>query len=191
MLVKFCGFTRTADAEWAGRCGISMTGFVHCPDSPRHVDAARMRDLADAAGSSVKKVGVFARCGLDAVRRIAETGFLDYVQVYDDDIFETLRANQACIKACRPRSVEEMRALQTPAAPHLLLADSYHLRLAGGTGVQLESRLLDAAPCLSQIIVAAGLMLKLCPAFLRDTRHWALIFHQVLKARRASRVLKR
>jgi phosphoribosylanthranilate isomerase len=81
--VKFCGMTRRLDAALAAEIGASYVGVVFA-DGPRRVDAEAGREILDAAGSVVKRVGVFGTNDPAEIGRTAAIAHLDVVQLHAD-----------------------------------------------------------------------------------------------------------
>jgi phosphoribosylanthranilate isomerase len=81
--VKFCGMTRPEDAALAAEIGASYIGVVFA-DGPRRVSPAQGRKILDAAGSRVKRVGVFGTNEPDEIARASEEAKLDIVQLHAD-----------------------------------------------------------------------------------------------------------
>ena len=57
--IKICGLTREADVDAAVQAGADAIGFVMYAASPRHVSAARARELALRLPPFVTPVGLF------------------------------------------------------------------------------------------------------------------------------------
>ncbi len=81
--VKFCGMTRPQDAAVASEIGASYIGVVFAA-GPRRVTAAQGRTILDAAGTGVKRVGVFGTNAPDEIGRVSEEARLDVVQLHAD-----------------------------------------------------------------------------------------------------------
>src|SRR6185503_21107892 len=81
--VKFCGMTRPQDAALAAEIGATYVGVVFA-DGPRRVDAVSARRILDAAGDSVKRVGVFGTNDPGAISTTAAEVGLDVVQLHAD-----------------------------------------------------------------------------------------------------------
>jgi len=80
--IKICGLTRRADAELAAELGADYLGFVLYDRSPRFVPVERLAELTRGLPATVKRVGVFVDAPLDFIRRAAEAGGLDIVQLH-------------------------------------------------------------------------------------------------------------
>lgn len=92
--VKFCGMTRPADARAAAAVGARYVGVVFA-ESPRRVGGRLAREILDAAGSGVGRVGVFGRDRIDDMIRLADEARLDVLQLHDGatpDLIERVRA---------------------------------------------------------------------------------------------------
>jgi phosphoribosylanthranilate isomerase len=89
--VKFCGMTRPQDAALAGEIGASYVGVVFA-DGPRRVTPAQGRGILDAAGSTVKRVGVFGTNSPEVIEKASEEARLDIVQLHADPTTEDVRA---------------------------------------------------------------------------------------------------
>jgi phosphoribosylanthranilate isomerase len=81
--VKFCGMTRPQDAALASEIGASYIGVVFA-DGPRRVSASQGREILDAGGSRVRRVGVFGTNVADEIARTSEAAGLDIVQLHAD-----------------------------------------------------------------------------------------------------------
>lgn len=79
--VKFCGITSVDDALAAVQAGADALGFVFAP-SPRQVDAAMVREIADQLPPFVVSVGVFVDEPLEQIRAAVREARLDVVQLH-------------------------------------------------------------------------------------------------------------
>lgn len=87
LIVKVCGITSVADALLCVEAGADMLGLI-LAESPRRVDPAVARIIADEVGGRAELVGVFAQP--QELIDYAKKGLrpLDYYQVYFDPIPE-------------------------------------------------------------------------------------------------------
>jgi phosphoribosylanthranilate isomerase len=81
--VKFCGMTRPLDAALGAEIGASYIGVVFA-EGPRRVTPEAGRTILDAAGNTVKRVGVFGTNAPEEIRRGADSARLDVVQLHAD-----------------------------------------------------------------------------------------------------------
>jgi phosphoribosylanthranilate isomerase len=89
--VKFCGMTRRQDAALAAEIGASYIGVVFA-DGPRRVSPSEGRDILDAAGDGVRRVGVFGNNEPDEIARASEEARLDIVQLHADPTTSDVRS---------------------------------------------------------------------------------------------------
>lgn len=92
--IKICGLRTARDVAAAVQAGADAVGFVFA-ESPRRVDAATARELAETVPPHVLTVGVFRRQPLEEVRALAEESRMRCVQLHGDegsDYFTALRA---------------------------------------------------------------------------------------------------
>jgi len=80
--VKICGVTTPADARLVTQSGADAIGLNFVPGSPRRLEPAAARAVAEAVPTGVVRVGVFAGAGADAIRSIAAAVGLDAVQLH-------------------------------------------------------------------------------------------------------------
>ncbi len=83
--------TRPQDAALAGEIGASYVGVVFA-DGPRRMTATQGRAILDAAGPTVKRVGVFGTNSPDEIGRVSEEARLDVVQLHADPTTADIRA---------------------------------------------------------------------------------------------------
>jgi phosphoribosylanthranilate isomerase len=89
--VKFCGMTRLEDAALGAEIGASYIGVIFA-DGPRCVTPSQGKRILDAAGTTVKRVGVFGTNEPDTIARISEEAHLDIVQLHADPTISDVKA---------------------------------------------------------------------------------------------------
>ena len=163
--VKICGLCRPEDAAAAAAAGATHGGVI------RVEGAARWRLLETAravleAGAGLRRVGVFADAGTDAVRAEAESLGLDVVQLHGEespDEVESLRRGGLEVwKAVKPADTEALlEAVARYAAADLLLVEGSSAAGRGGVGARFDWRILEEAlgalPAGTRVGVAGGL----------------------------------
>src|SRR2546429_9922347 len=82
--VKICGVCTAEDARAAVRAGADFLGLNFWPGSPRHVDVARARAIAESVPGT-PLVGVFVDAPRDLVERVAAEVGLAAVPVHGDE----------------------------------------------------------------------------------------------------------
>jgi phosphoribosylanthranilate isomerase len=83
--------TRPQDAALAGEIGANYVGVVFA-DGQRRVSPAQGREILDAAGSSVKRVGVFGTNSPEEIEKASNDARLDVVQLHADPTAADIRA---------------------------------------------------------------------------------------------------
>jgi phosphoribosylanthranilate isomerase len=80
--IKICGLTRPEDVELACRLGAAYVGFVFSAVSPRRVSLELSRELAQASGPGVVRVGVFVDEEYPFIAKAIEAARLDLAQIH-------------------------------------------------------------------------------------------------------------
>lgn len=154
-LVKVCGLTNLDDARAAFEAGADWLGFVYHTPSPRHVDPARAAEII-AALPGVTAVAVMVAVSPEDALSIARRMGASRVQVH------RAPASWPADFAMPSAIVVPVDAGGTLGAPvpqprHLLMLDTAHAELAGGTG---ETFPWDAAQRIArtrEVLLAGGL----------------------------------
>jgi phosphoribosylanthranilate isomerase len=140
--VKFCGMTRPQDAAIGAEIGASYIGVVFA-DGPRHVTPGQARKIFEAAGKTVKHVGVFGTNDPDEIARTAEESHLDIVQLHNDPMISDVKAIRgkfsgeiwAAIRIAGSHIPHEAEALFESA--DAIVLDARSEKQLGGTGQAL------------------------------------------------------
>jgi phosphoribosylanthranilate isomerase len=162
--VKVCGLTRPADSRAAAELGARYVGVIFA-GGPRRLDAARARDVLDAAGAAVQRVGVFGGSEPSEIARTIREARLDIAQLHDDPSVDDVRAVRdasgakiwAVVRVKGALSVSELHALW--AAADALVLDSKLSGMLGGTGSPFDWIAARAATAdhAAPLVVAGGL----------------------------------
>jgi phosphoribosylanthranilate isomerase len=140
--VKFCGMTRPQDAALAAEIGVNYVGVVFA-EGPRRVTPTQGRTILDAAGPSVRRVGVFGTNAPEEIARASEEARLDVVQLHADPTTADIRAVRnsfggdvwAAIRVAGAHIPAESEMLFTAA--DAIVLDARSERGLGGTGEAL------------------------------------------------------
>jgi phosphoribosylanthranilate isomerase len=140
--VKFCGMMRPQDAALAGEIGATYVGVVFA-DGPRRVTPTQARAILDAAGPSVKRVGVFGTNALDEIAAASDEARLHVVQLHADP-------TPADVRAIKKKFKGEVWAAIRIAGTHIpsdaellfetadaIVLDAHSEQRLGGTGKAL------------------------------------------------------
>lgn len=141
--IKFCGLTRCEDAHEAGVLGAHFAGVIFA-GGPRRLEPAHARDVLDAAGPSVRRVGVFGTAEPRAIADAARTVRLDVVQLHGDPTPDAVRALRDAVDvvvwavvrvAGRPL---RLRLEELEPVVDAIVLDAYVPGQLGGTGVTFD-----------------------------------------------------
>ena len=178
--VKICGVTTPTDARLVAASGADAIGLNFVAGSPRRLEPAAARAVAEAVPAGVVKVGVFAGAGADAIRAIAAEVGLDAVQLHGRLAGAADVDPPALCAALRGLPVIRAVRLEAGAADPLAAARRWLAEAAacgrvpdlvivdaavpagggsgqlGGTGAVVDWAALAAAPPLGVPIVLAG-----------------------------------
>jgi phosphoribosylanthranilate isomerase len=138
--VKFCGLTQPADARAAAEAGAAYAGVIFA-GGPRLVSPTRAAEVLDAAGPTVRRVGVFGAVAGPEIGETARLAGLHVVQLHGDptgdDVDRVRRAFDGQVWAVLRVSGDTL----PPAASSLFAAadgvvlDAHAPGALGGTGV--------------------------------------------------------
>jgi phosphoribosylanthranilate isomerase len=132
-VVKVCGLTRAEDARAALDAGADWLGFVLKGASPRLVDAAAAGDIAAACGAR-EVVAVLVSPWPDDALRLARLARATRVQLHRVDPTAWPADFPLPLVFAVPVEPDGRVAGPLPAERHLVLLDTAHPTLAGGTG---------------------------------------------------------
>jgi phosphoribosylanthranilate isomerase len=178
--VKICGVTTPDDARLVATSGADAIGLNFVPGSPRWLEPAVARAVAEAVPAGVVRVGVFAGAAADEMRAIAAAVGLDAVQLHgrvegstdvDPPALCVALRGLPVIRAVRlePGSSDPLAAARRwlaeatarGRAPDLVLVDAAVSAAGGagglgGTGAVVDWHALSAAEPLGVPLVLAG-----------------------------------
>ena len=167
--IKICGITNVEDAQAATDAGADAIGLNFYEKSPRVIVPETARQMAEAVGNAIAKVGVFADAPASEIVETFDRVGLDWIQLHGDEPPELLAelGDRPVIKAmaCREGGLgrvaeylERCRALDR--LPRAVLIDAYAPGQVGGTGKVVDwDRLADWRETLGGVplVLAGGL----------------------------------
>lgn len=174
--VKICGITRADEASAIVGAGADALGINFWPGSKRFIalDEARhwLRDLA----GTVPRVAVSVNASDDELRRLFDSGVIDWIQLHGDETPDRVRSlTKESLPVFKALGVRDAAMLETAAlfdSPTLLL-DAYAPGVYGGSGETLDWALgTDAVRRWPdrQIVLAGGLTPANVAAAIRQVR---------------------
>jgi phosphoribosylanthranilate isomerase len=154
-VVKVCGITNLEDARAAIADGADWLGFVFHAPSPRHVDPARAADII-AALPGVTAVAVMVATPAEQALALARRIGAVRVQMHrpsagwppDFPLPVTLVV---------PVAADGTLAAPLPDPRHLVMLDTAHAELAGGTGETFPWRAAQRVARERPVMLAGGL----------------------------------
>lgn len=168
--IKICGLTDPRQAREAAKCGADAIGMVFA-ESPRRIDLAQARLIAEALPPLVAKVGVFVNASAEAINDAVAQAQLDYVQLHGDERPEIVAELHApVIRAIRVRDqnwlgdlADWLARADAPARVRAVLLDAYKPGAHGGTGETFnwewvaDAHAMGATKMLPPMILGGGL----------------------------------
>lgn len=187
--IKICGIRTTENALMVARAGVDMIGLNFYAESPRYIEPAAARDLAQRLRTELGAacpmiVGVFVNADADEIRAIAAEVGLDYAQLNGDETAAFVGALPGlAFKAIRPVDEQaariEVAALESTFladadAPSVLL-DAFNPKLYGGTGETASASIAAAVKAAApRMMLAGGLKPENVAERVRSIRPWGV-----------------
>lgn len=155
--VKVCGVTNVEDALACVDLGVSAIGLNFVPASPRYIDAATARSIAEAVGGRALVVGVVADLSVAEMLRLREEALLGCLQLHGDEspaALEPLLPH--AYKAVRVSDVADVARADDYPGEHVLI-DAKVTGVLGGSGVRVDPALVVDLAKRRRVTLAGGL----------------------------------
>lgn len=149
--VKICGICSVDDALAAVAAGADLVGLHFCP-SPRRLEPAEGRAIADAVRGSLPVVGVFIDADPAQVAEVAAEVGLDLVQLHGSE--PPAEYARPVIKALK---IRDGVLPDATGWPDPVLLDSWTADGRGGTGRRWDWSLARPLVGARQVLIAGGL----------------------------------
>lgn len=157
--IKVCGMREMAEVAAVVAAGVDAVGLIFVEQSPRYVDPERAREIVASLPPFVDAVGVFVDQEVARVNEIARYCGLTKVQLHGAE------SPAYCAEInCRVIKVFQVRASLATAdlAAYAgevsgFLFDTFHEKIAGGTGQTFDWQLLQKLSPPRPVILAGGL----------------------------------
>jgi phosphoribosylanthranilate isomerase len=159
--IKFCGITRTEDAELAVSLDAWAIGLNLWPGSKRAIDQATAEAIARPLRRKLEIAGVFVNQPLDEIAALADVIGLSIVQLHGDEgpaYAKEVARRTGCkvIKAQSVRLASDVVAVQAFRTDFHLL-DTHREGLRGGTGETFDWTMLRRRTSQVPLILSGGL----------------------------------
>jgi len=173
--IKICGITRAEDALSAAKNGADAIGLVFYGHSPRHVNIAQAKILAEALPPFVTVVGLFVDAEATFVREVLANVPLDLLQFHGDESPEyCAQFNKPYLKAIRVKaSVDLLQCSARFQSAKGLLLDAHIEGIPGGTGTAFDWALIPNNLSLP-VILSGGLDMENVAAAIKQVQPYAV-----------------
>lgn len=174
--LKVCGITRPEDAKFAVAAGADALGFIFAEKSLRRVDPDRARQIIRDLPPFVDAVGVFVNSEAAQVRELVDYCGLTVVQLHGRESVEFCQAMAVRVVksfSIRPETGDREFAPYAEVVAGFLF-DTWHEKLAGGTGQPFDWSMLANFAIPRPLILAGGLGPDNVGAAVRKVRPFAV-----------------
>lgn len=178
--IKVCGMTDMAEANGLVAAGVDALGFIFVDASPRNIDPEKAREIVAALPPFVDAVGVFVDQELGVVNDIVQYCGLTMVQLHgfeSPQYCEAVKARVVKTFSIRPDTeVSETNPFYDPYIEVVsgVLLDTYHEKVAGGTGKTFDWDLIKQCRPVAPLILAGGLTPENISDAVRQVRPFAV-----------------
>ena len=155
-LVKVCGLTRLADARVAREAGADWLGFVLNGDGPRRIAAERAAEIVAAVPGPVA-VAVLVGPHPDEALRLAALASAERLQLHRVDPSSWPEDFPLPVSFAIPVAADGSIIEPLPSERHLVLLDSAHPSLPGGTGESFPWETARIVAASRPVLLAGGL----------------------------------
>jgi phosphoribosylanthranilate isomerase len=156
--VKICGITRIEDATTVVQCGADALGLVFYPKSPRFIETAIARKIAESVSPFVTVVGLFVNAEPGTIQAILDNVPLGLLQFHGNEDNTLCKSfGLPFIKSIAMRDGIDVlsRMEQYPDASGFLL-DAWQPQSHGGGGETFDWQFIPKSSP-SPLILAGGL----------------------------------
>jgi phosphoribosylanthranilate isomerase len=156
--IKFCGCTASSDVELAAKTGANAFGMIFAP-SPRRVTWQAANDIAARMPSAIEPVAVFVNPARGEVEKVRSLFPNAWLQFSGDESAEFVASyGERAIKVIHIGDGEAGIAESAGLFPYaLLLFDSRHGGVAGGTGMTFAWEHASEIAKERRVVIAGGL----------------------------------
>ena len=152
-LIKICGLTREAEAEYLNENKADFAGFVlFFPKSRRNISVAQAKKIMERLDPDIKKGAGTVSPDLKCLKEIEEAGF-DYVQIHGETAEEVfVRSKLPIIKAFNVSDMDEFQKYSSCEKVEAYVFDAAR----PGSGETFDWKLLDHIPRDGKPVLLAG-----------------------------------
>ena len=159
--IKFCGITSVDDAKLAVTTGADAVGLVFYAASPRNVELALAKQIAESVPAFVTIVALFVNATQETIQSVINEVRIDLLQFHGEETPEFCSGfNKPYMKALR---IKDGADILSKLAPYknaaAILLDAWHPELSGGSGQTIDWDMLpelENCHVLKEKLVLAG-----------------------------------
>jgi len=155
-LVKVCGLTRLEDARAARAAGADWLGFVLKGETPRRIAAEAAGAIVEAVGGGVP-VAVLVDPTPDEALKLAARARAERIQLHRVDPARWPDDFPLPLSFAIPVAEDGSLQEALPALGHMVLLDTAHPTLAGGTGETFAWKTAQIVAASRPVFLAGGL----------------------------------
>jgi phosphoribosylanthranilate isomerase len=176
--VKICGITRCADAVSVATAGADAIGLVFYEKSPRHVSAAKAKEISLSVPPFVARVALFKDADQATVDSVLETVEIDLIQFHGSETAAFCEQfAMPYIKALGLKGVDDVDVFLAERELHYrgaraLLLDGHAPGDAGGKGERFDWSAIGKLT--KPVILAGGLQPENVAQAVTMTRPYAV-----------------
>ena len=174
--IKICGMTRKDEVVAVVAAGVDAVGFIFAEESPRYLQPEKARDIIRLLPPFVDAVGVFVNEEASVVQDIVQYCGLTLVQLHGAETPAYCRE-----MTCRVLKAFRVGPHTTPGelaaygeVVNGFLFDTFHEKMAGGTGRTFDWGLVARLNPPGPVILAGGLTPANVGQAVRELRPFAV-----------------
>ncbi|MCM8768522.1 MAG: phosphoribosylanthranilate isomerase [Candidatus Omnitrophica bacterium] len=178
--IKFCGIRRRQDLKEAIALGIDYVGLNFYPESSRYLLPDEALRITQGLPTEGLLIGVFVNAPVDQIVKLVESLRLAGVQLHGQesgDLAKEIKRRlpqTMVIKAIRVSRTEDFIQAEGYPADFFLL-DSFLSSLPGGTGRQINQKLLRTSPLpWEKVFLAGGIRVDNVDFFIKSFHPFAV-----------------
>ena len=136
--IKFCGFFRECDIDYANVLKPDFVGFIFVEHSKRFVDFDTAQALKSRLDFGIKAVGVFVDSPMECIMEALSEGIIDAVQLHGSEDIAYIDALKACMQSDLGK--------ESPIIKAIKISDSHSLAQSLESSAQIgaDFMLLDS-----------------------------------------------
>lgn len=186
--IKICGLREPEHARVAAEAGADAIGLVFHGPSPRFIEVAQARRVADALPPYVMAVGLFVNAPEGGIREVLSALRLDLLQFQGDETPEFCeRFGVPYVRAVRMEAGTDLiEYAQRFSRARALLLDAHVPGQPGGTGTMFDWGRIPRGVA-KPLILSGGLTIDNVGRAVREVKPWAVDVSSGVEAGRGTK----